>query len=711
MTRPSTRRLLQPLLDGHADAVFGSRYLAGEQMRVLPFWHSMINKGLTLVSNMFCNLNLTDMETCYKVFRTDLLKSVPIRSDRFGFEPEITMKSAKRKFRIYEVPISYHGRTYEEGKKIGWRDGLKALGVILKFWLIDDLYAVLYGRGVLNNLTGTPQYLSWLARKVRPHVGDTVLEIGAGIGNLSGRLMARRLLYVAAEKDPLHLHALRNRFLRTPNVVVQQIDPEHAGDLAAMEQCFDTVLCLNVLEYVADPGAVVRSLRAALKPNGMLVVLAPQGPGLFGSLDRRLGHKRRYRASEARQMLEAEGFVVETLYQFNKAGTPTVVDVRQDFRLRQNQQSGAEDLRQNRVAVEPDRPVAPVAGTVADRSGPQFGPGRGGRRRRAAGGRSTRILAGMNPDFEPARLQQLVAKFSGKRILVVGDLMLDEFVWGKVSRISPEAPVPVVNVIGESYYPGGAANVARNVRELTPHTMILGRVGADRYGCQLRELMAGCGIDTSGVLEDASVSTTVKTRVIARNQQVVRVDRESPAPLGAGARRARRRLSRAGHRRCRRRHRRGLWKGIPHAAVRRTHSRNCSPQCPGADGGPPSAHVDPVEGRNGHETEPAGGVSGGRPAAFRSGDAGPLRRRAAGSRPAPARAVAAPRPSDHAGRAGNAAIRAGRGRRITSPPVRRRFSTFPARATPRSRSSRWPWPREAAPPMPHIWRIAPAASS
>jgi len=152
-------RLLKPLLDGHADAVFGSRYMAGEQTRVLPFWHSMINKSLTLVSNMFCNLNLTDMETCYKVFRTDLLKSIPIRSDRFGFEPEIAMKSAKRKFRIYEVPISYHGRTYEEGKKIGWKDGLKALGVILKFWVIDDLYAAPYGRGVLNNLTGTPQYL------------------------------------------------------------------------------------------------------------------------------------------------------------------------------------------------------------------------------------------------------------------------------------------------------------------------------------------------------------------------------------------------------------------------------------------------------------------------------------------------------------------------------------------------------------------------
>src|SRR5580693_1924677 len=294
-------RLLRPLLAGHADAVFGSRYMAGEQMRVLLFWHTMINQGLTLVSNMFCNLNLTDMETCYKVFRTDLLKSIPIRSDRFGFEPEIVMKSAKRRFRIYEVPISYHGRTYEEGKKIGWKDGLKAFGVIFKFWLIDDLYAAPYGRGVLNNLTGTPQYLSWLARKVRPSVGDSVLEVGAGIGNIGGRLMARRTLYVAAEKDALHLHALHNRFLRTPNVVVQRIDPEIPQDLASLENCFDTVLCLNVLEYLDDPAAVLHSLSATLKPGGRVVALMPHSPALFGSLDRSMGHKRRYSAASDRK--------------------------------------------------------------------------------------------------------------------------------------------------------------------------------------------------------------------------------------------------------------------------------------------------------------------------------------------------------------------------------------------------------------------------
>ena len=311
-------KLLRPLLDGHADAVFGSRYLAGEQSRVLPFWHSMINKGLTLVSNMFCNLNLTDMETCYKVFRTDLLKSIPIRSDRFGFEPEIVMKSAKRKFRIYEVPISYHGRTYEEGKKIGWQDGLKAFGVIFKFWLIDDLYAAPYGRDVLNNLTGTPQYLSWLARKVRPYVGDEVLEVGAGIGNLTGRLMERRMLYIAAETDPLHLHALRNRFLRTPNVAVQRIDPEVAEDLAGLENCFDTVLCLNVLERVENPARMLHSLRRTLKPGGVMVILVPNAPSLYGSLDRSLGHKRRYSDSAMRQLVESEGFRVESIGSFNK---------------------------------------------------------------------------------------------------------------------------------------------------------------------------------------------------------------------------------------------------------------------------------------------------------------------------------------------------------------------------------------------------------
>ncbi len=118
--------LLAPIESGRADVVYGSRFLAGPH-RVLFFWHYMGNKFLTLYSNMLTNLNLTDMETCYKVFRREVLESIRLRSNRFGFEPEITAKIAKRRWRIYEVPISYHGRDYKEGKKITWRDGVAAI--------------------------------------------------------------------------------------------------------------------------------------------------------------------------------------------------------------------------------------------------------------------------------------------------------------------------------------------------------------------------------------------------------------------------------------------------------------------------------------------------------------------------------------------------------------------------------------------------------
>jgi SAM-dependent methyltransferase len=149
-------------------------------------------------------------------------------------------------------------------------------------------------------------------------VGDEVLEVGAGIGNLTGRLMARRMLYIAAETDPLHLHALRNRFLRTPNVAVQRIDPEVAEDLAGLENCFDTVLCLNLLERLENPAGMLRLLGSTLKPGGLMVILVPNSPGLFGSLDRSLGHKRRYTGNAVRQLVESEGLSVESIGSFNK---------------------------------------------------------------------------------------------------------------------------------------------------------------------------------------------------------------------------------------------------------------------------------------------------------------------------------------------------------------------------------------------------------
>lgn len=126
-------KLIQPIADGRADVVFGSRFVGSDTHRVLYFWHSLGNRFLTLLSNALTNLNLTDMEVCYKVFRRDILDKITIEEDRFGFEPEITAKVARLRCRVYEVGISYHGRTYEEGKKIGWRDGVRAIWCILKY--------------------------------------------------------------------------------------------------------------------------------------------------------------------------------------------------------------------------------------------------------------------------------------------------------------------------------------------------------------------------------------------------------------------------------------------------------------------------------------------------------------------------------------------------------------------------------------------------
>lgn len=129
-------KLVQPILEGKADVVYGSRFVTGDYRRVLYFWHMLGNSFLTLLSNMMTNLNLTDMETCYKVFRREVLEQITIEENRFGFEPEITAKLSKLDIRIYEIGISYSGRTYKEGKKIGWKDGISAIRCILKYNLM-----------------------------------------------------------------------------------------------------------------------------------------------------------------------------------------------------------------------------------------------------------------------------------------------------------------------------------------------------------------------------------------------------------------------------------------------------------------------------------------------------------------------------------------------------------------------------------------------
>ncbi|MCZ7649184.1 MAG: glycosyltransferase [Planctomycetota bacterium] len=244
-------KLLEPLLEGKADAVYGSRYMPGPRRRVLSYWHTKMNRTLTALSNFFTDLDLTDVETCYKAIRTEVLKTIPIRRNDFGIEVELTAKLAKRNVRIYEVPISYDGRTYAEGKKITWRDGYRALYVILKYWLIDDLYDERTGHQILADLSRAHRFNRWMAQRVRPHLGHRVLEIGAGIGNLTAQLLPRER-YVASDLDDLHLDVLRNLALRRKQIEVLRIDAQRKEDFASLRGRIDSIVCLNVLEHIPN---------------------------------------------------------------------------------------------------------------------------------------------------------------------------------------------------------------------------------------------------------------------------------------------------------------------------------------------------------------------------------------------------------------------------------------------------------------------------
>ncbi len=313
--------ILEPLLAGVADVVYGSRFTATGRRRVLYFWHSVANQLLTTLCNIASDLNLSDIETCYKAFRTSLIKSIPLRSNRFGIEPEITIKVAKRHARVYEVPISYDGRTYEDGKKVGLRDAFEAVFVILRFWLTADLY---YDAGaeILDAFSVTPRFNRWMADTIRPYLGRRVLEIGAGMGNLSRHLARGRERYVATDINSEHLSRLRMHLRHRVNLETRVCDLSRTEDFAPLAGAMDTVVCLNVLEHVADDAGALRNLYTALAPGGRAIVLVPHGQEIFGQLDAVLGHQRRYSREELQGRLQQAGFEVEEILDFNRVSRP-----------------------------------------------------------------------------------------------------------------------------------------------------------------------------------------------------------------------------------------------------------------------------------------------------------------------------------------------------------------------------------------------------
>jgi len=311
------KKILRPILEGQADVVYGSRF-RGEERRVLYFWHEIGNKLLTLFSNMLNNINLTDMETCYKAFRTDCLSAIPLESNRFGIEPEITAKVALNHLRLFEVPINYRGRTYDEGKKIGWRDGLAAIWFIVKYRFSSNYADV--DKVALDAMEQAPRFNRWMYGAIKPYLGKCLAELGSGQGNMS-RWFAdgnRELLLTDYRDD--YLEKLRERFDST-NLTVGKLDLTLKADYTILAKFQpDSVVCLNVLEHIKNDLEVLNWLKEILPNNCRLIFLVPYNQKLFSDFDRRIGHYRRYSNGELEKKMTEAGLVIEKQFYFNKVG-------------------------------------------------------------------------------------------------------------------------------------------------------------------------------------------------------------------------------------------------------------------------------------------------------------------------------------------------------------------------------------------------------
>jgi glycosyltransferase involved in cell wall biosynthesis len=314
--------LLLPFVKEGADAVFGSRYLTAAYRRALMHRHTLLNRMLTSASNWLTDLNLTDMETGYKAVRTALLKSLPLRSNDFRIEVEITSKLAKRRANIFEVPIRYLPRSYRDGKKIGARDGLLALVAMLRFALVDDLYKEdAYGSRILVEMEKARRFNIWMGDALRPYVGERVLEIGAGIGTLTNQFIPREL-YVASDINHDYLDYLESYACGRPYLHVLELDATEPEHFRGLEGIFDTVLMVNVLEHVRRPEVALANIHRALAPGGRAIFLVPQHPGLYGTLDEALEHRERYTPATLVDSLETAGFTVQHLVDFNRFAIP-----------------------------------------------------------------------------------------------------------------------------------------------------------------------------------------------------------------------------------------------------------------------------------------------------------------------------------------------------------------------------------------------------
>jgi SAM-dependent methyltransferase len=252
--------------------------------------------------------------------RTRLLQSIPLESLDFRIEPELTIKLAKRGARIFEIPVNYSGRTYQEGKKINWRDGYRAIAAITKFALSDRIYTDDAGLGrVLARLRRARNLNRWMSDSLRPHLGQRVLEVGAGLGTLTLSLVPREC-YWATDSNPIFLDELRHLARNRPYLQVGSTDVRDRSSFPK-GQAFDTVVSVNVLEYIQDDVEALRNMAEVLGERGRVVAMVPQGPGLYGTLDETFGHCRRYNREQVVAMGRAAGLKVLEVRELDRMGS------------------------------------------------------------------------------------------------------------------------------------------------------------------------------------------------------------------------------------------------------------------------------------------------------------------------------------------------------------------------------------------------------
>ena len=310
-------KMLAPILDGRAEVVFGSRF-AGSERKVLLFWHTLVNKGLTFLSNMLNDTNWTDMETCYKAFTAAALKSMPLFSNRFGIEPELTAKVARNRFRMFEVPINYNGRGYDEGKKINWKDGVAALWFIFKYRFSSNYSDP--GKVTLDAIECAPKFNRWMYESVKPWLGKRLAELGCGRGNLSNFFRSHETVLLTDYRDD-YLDPLRVKWGQRKNLTFKKLDMSQRADYAVLTDFApDSVVFLNVLEHIEDDRAVLKNLFDHVPVGCRLAILVPFGMKLYSEFDKELGHFRRYEKGELEGKMRDAGFQVEHQFYFNKAG-------------------------------------------------------------------------------------------------------------------------------------------------------------------------------------------------------------------------------------------------------------------------------------------------------------------------------------------------------------------------------------------------------